>query len=123
MTDRIFLDNIRLRCRIGITPEERSEPQEVIVGVSMVVSLARAGKSDDLKDTVNYREVMERISTFVSGGEFNLLESLAEGIASLTLEAFRVERVTVNVRKAKYSSEPLIAIEIERGGGPWSSRS
>ena len=118
MTDRIILDRIRLRCRIGISQEERREPQEVILGLTLILALASAGKTEDLADTVNYREALERVTKFVTEGEFILLEGLAEGIASLALDAFRVQRVKVRVRKAKYSNEPRIGIEIERERGP-----
>ena len=114
MNDRIFLDNLRLKCRIGITDEERREPQEVMADISLFVNLKRAGTSDSLDDTVNYREAMTNVLQSVSNREFNLLESLAEGIAALALETSRVERVVVKVRKAKYSREPSIGIEIER---------
>ncbi len=67
MTDRIFIDNLRLSCRVGITPEEREKTQEVLVEINMFLSLAGAGKSDDVKQTVNYKEVMQRVSLFVSG--------------------------------------------------------
>lgn len=115
MNDRIFLDNLRLKCRIGITDEERREPQEIMADVSLIVNLKRAGASDSLGDTVDYREAMKRISQFVSSKEFNLLESLAEGIATLVLETAGVERVIVKVRKMAYSSEPSIGIEVQRG--------
>ncbi|MDG7008281.1 MAG: dihydroneopterin aldolase [Nitrososphaerota archaeon] len=114
MSDRIFLDNLRLKCRIGITEEERREPQEVILDISLIIKLRAAGKDDNIDNTVNYREVMQQISQFVSKREFRLLESLADGIATRALKVFGVERVIVKVRKAKYSSEPSIGIEIER---------
>ncbi|MDA4136258.1 MAG: dihydroneopterin aldolase [Thaumarchaeota archaeon] len=123
MTDRIFVDNLRLSCRVGITPEERLKSQEVLLDVSLSLSLAPAAASDSVKDTVNYKEIMERVSRFVSSKEFSLLESLAEGVAAVALEAFPVERVTVKARKAKYSAEPSVGIEITRDRKPWSSRS
>ena len=114
MSDRIFLDNLRLKCRIGITEEERRELQEVMVDVSLIMNLKTAGKNDSMDSTIDYREVMQQISQFASKGEFRLLESLADGIATHALKAFGVEGVIVKVRKAKYSSEPSIGIEIER---------
>jgi dihydroneopterin aldolase len=123
MTDRIFVDNLRLSCRVGITPEERRQPQEVLVDVSIFLSLVRAGRSDDVRDTVNYKEVVQRVSLYVSGKEFTLLEGLAEGVVSAVLDAFPVERVVVKVRKAKYSDEPSIGIEVARDRESWSSRS
>jgi FolB domain-containing protein len=123
MTDRIFVDNLRLGCRVGITPDERLEPQEVLLDVSLFLSLAPAGASDSVKDTVNYKDLMERVSSFVSSKEFGLLESLAEGVAAVALGAFPVESVVVKVRKAKYSAEPSVGIEITRDRKSWSSRS
>lgn len=112
--DRIFLDNLRIKCRVGITDEERMLPQEVLLDISLAVDLAPAGTSDDLSDTVDYREVMRRVSQFASDREFKLLEGLAEGIAALALKIARVEKATVKVRKVKYSNEPSIGVEIER---------
>lgn len=114
MVDRIFIDNLRLKCRVGTTDEERSVLQDILVNISLTVGLGRAGASDNLPDTIDYRDTTERISQFVAGGEFKLLESLAEGIAAIALKNAGVERVTVQVRKARYSNEPSIGIEIER---------
>jgi 7,8-dihydroneopterin aldolase/epimerase/oxygenase len=112
--DRIFIENLHLECVIGVTEEERSRPQEVILDISLVLDLRHAAASSSLDDTVNYKEAMQRISALVSGGEFMLLESLVEKIATSVLEAFKVERVVVRARKAKYSGEPSIGIQIER---------
>ncbi|MDG6918948.1 MAG: dihydroneopterin aldolase [Nitrososphaerota archaeon] len=114
MVDRIFIENLRLKCKVGTQDEERRVSQEILVDVSLTVGLGRAGASDNLDDTIDYRDTIERISQFVTGGEFQLLESLAEGIAAIALKSAGVERVTVQVRKAKYSNEPSIGIEIER---------
>ena len=112
--DRIFIDNLRLDCLIGVTDEERHHPQKVLVDVSLYFDLSSAAVSEKIEDTVDYREARSQISQFVSNGEFHLLESLAEGIASLALDKFEIERVVVRVRKEKYSAEPSVGIEIER---------
>ncbi len=122
MTDRIFVDNLRVVCRVGLTPVERREPQQVIVDVSLFLSLARAARSDEVKDSINYKEVRERITSFANGREFTLLESVAEGVAGAMLDSFPAESVSVRVRKAKYSQEPSIGVEIVREREPWSSR-
>jgi len=115
--DRIFIENLRLDCLVGVTDEERRQQQKVIVDVSLAIDLSHASTSKRLDDTVDYREAKRQISQFVSSGEFLLLESLAEGIASLTLHNFKVEGVVVRVRKEKYSVEPSIGVEIERARG------
>ena len=114
MNDRIFLEGVRVRCKIGITARERLEPQEVLIDVSLFLDLARAGATDDLEETINYRTALDHISQFASSREFVLLEGLAEGLAALVIGTFATERVRVRVRKAKYSLEPSIGVEIER---------
>ena len=71
MVDRIFIENLRLKCRIGVTDDERREPQDVIIDVSLFRSLERAAITNSLDDTLNYREAMERISDFVTSGQFS----------------------------------------------------
>ncbi len=112
--DKIFIDNLHLDCRVGVTEEERRQPQKVVVDVDLALDLSRAAASKKIGDTVDYRQAKRQISEFVSSREFLLLESLAEGIASLALDKLNVERVTVKVRKEKYAVEPSIGIAIER---------
>lgn len=112
--DRVFVENLRLDCRVGITDEERSRPQKVIVDLSLFLDLSRPAASGNVKDTIDYRQVRQKLSEFVSSGEFGLLETLADGVASLTLQGFPVDRVSVRVRKEKYAAEPSVGIEIHR---------
>jgi dihydroneopterin aldolase len=112
--DRIFIEGLRLDCRIGVTDEERRLSQKVLVDVSLFLDLRRAAASGRIQDTADYSEAKRLFSQFVSEGEFRLLEILAEGIASIALERLGVERVAVRVRKEKYSADPSIGIEIER---------
>lgn len=115
--DTVFIENLRLDCRVGITDEERRQPQKVLVDVTLALDLGPAAATKDLEDTVDYREAKRLFSEFVSAGEFVLLESLAEGVAAIALDRFKVERAVVRVRKEKYSAEPSIGVQVERGRG------
>jgi 7,8-dihydroneopterin aldolase/epimerase/oxygenase len=117
MGDRIFIDNLRVKSKTGITEAERREPQEVLLDVSLYVSTRAAGASDDVRDSLDYWVAVKRISDFVSNGEFGLLESMAERLAGLLLEEFPIEKVSVRIRKAKFAGEPSIGVEIVRERG------
>lgn len=114
MGDIIFIENLRLPCRIGVLDRERSMKQEIVVDVVIFRSLRRAGITDDISGTISYSELRRQVTEFVSDGEFRLLEGVAEGIASLVLRNRVVRKVRVRVRKKKYSKSPLIGIEITR---------
>ena len=114
MGDGIFIKNLVVRCRVGVHEKERGRRQDVIVDVYISHDLREAGIADDLGKTVSYSEVRQKIVEFVSGGEFRLLESIAEGIASLLLRSSEATKVKVRVRKKKYAKSPNIGIEITR---------
>lgn len=97
--DRIHIRDLALRCIIGLYPEERTNKQDVIINVTMTTDLSAAGKSDDLNDTVDYKTIKLNILEFVENSSFNLIESLAEGIAQICLNDPKVQNTTVTIDK------------------------
>lgn len=97
--DIIFIEELRTETWIGIYPREKAMPQTVLLDISMGVSTASAGASDDIRDTINYAVVVERLRTELAERHFNLLEKLAEHIATLILEDFAAQWVRVSVAK------------------------
>jgi D-erythro-7,8-dihydroneopterin triphosphate epimerase len=97
--DKIHIRDLSLRCIIGLYPEERTNKQDLIINVTMDTDLRAAGKSDQLEDTVDYKAIKLNILGFVENSSFNLIESLAEGIAAICLQDARVQSATVTIDK------------------------
>ncbi|HIE50609.1 MAG TPA: dihydroneopterin aldolase [Armatimonadetes bacterium] len=97
-TDVIRLKNLTFYGYHGVVPEERALGQRFSVDVELRLDLRPAGETDDLQQTVDYREVY-RLVQELNGRPFNLLEGFAEAIAQGVLARFPVEEVTVRVRK------------------------
>ena len=97
--DKIHIRDLALRCIIGIYPEERINKQDVIINITMETDLSKAGQSDDVNDTVDYKAVKLAVLDLVEKSEFNLIESLADRIAKICLNADGVERATVTIDK------------------------
>ena len=112
--DKVFIKNLALPCTIGVTKEERNEKQNVIIDIEIFCDLRKAGTTDDLNKSINYAEIQEKVTSAVTGGEFKLLESLAQTIASLILKEPLAFQVTVAVKKEKYGKNPALGIEITR---------
>jgi dihydroneopterin aldolase len=99
-SDQILLEGMRFYAYHGVNPEERALGQRFKVDVTLVVDLRRAGQSDDLTDTVSYSAVYKVVRGIVEGEPRQLIETVAEEIATAILTEFLpVERVTVTVRK------------------------
>lgn len=97
--DKIFIRDLALRCIIGIYPEERREKQDVVINVEMHCDLRKAGMSDDLNDTVDYKSIKKAILKLVEESRFQLIETMAEKIAAIALSAEKVQAVVVTVDK------------------------
>jgi dihydroneopterin aldolase/D-erythro-7,8-dihydroneopterin triphosphate epimerase len=97
--DRIFIRDLTIRCIVGIEEQERREKQDVLVHLTLYTDLRKAGRTDALEDTVDYRAIKKRILHLAEESRFRLIEALAQSIADECLRDERVERVGVVVEK------------------------
>lgn len=122
--DIIFIDDFRISTLIGVYPREQSVPQTVEISLQIGLPAQNAGRSDDLRDTIDYAAVVERLRQGLSSRHFGLLEALAEYIAELLRHDFHARWVRVSV--AKPGVMPGIrraGILIERGDPRDAARS
>lgn len=97
--DRIHIRDLRVRCILGVNPDERVHPQEVVIQLTLHADLRPAGRSDRLEDTVDYKAVKKRVLELAEQSRFLLVERMAQRIAELCLESPRVRAVRVVVEK------------------------
>lgn len=98
--DKIALSGMKFYGYHGCLNEEREQGQDFYVDVTLSLSLHSAGKSDELKNTVNYAAVFEIVKSVVEGQRFHLIEAIAERIADLILGRYQeVRAVEVTVHK------------------------
>jgi dihydroneopterin aldolase/D-erythro-7,8-dihydroneopterin triphosphate epimerase len=116
--DKVFIRELALRCIIGIYPEERREKQDIVINVEMHADLRKAGRSDDIADTVDYKKIKKAILKLVEGSAFQLIEALAENIADLALADDRVQQVVVTIDKPgalRFAKSSAVEITRVRG--------
>jgi 7,8-dihydroneopterin aldolase/epimerase/oxygenase len=97
--DRIFLRGLAIECIIGFIEWERRIKQTVVIDLEMPVDCRRAALTDEVADTLDYKQVAKRVIAFVSDSQFKLVETLAERIAMLILREFGVSWVRVGLNK------------------------
>ncbi len=114
--DIIYLKDLRIDTIIGIYDWERRTRQTIILDLEMGTDIAKAAKTDNIEDTLNYKAVAKRIISFVENSEYQLVETLAERIAEILLEEFNVPwlRLTLNKQGAVRGVRD-VGVIIERG--------
>ncbi len=75
-----------------------------------------AAKSDNLEDTLSYKDVSKRIESFIQNSSFALVEKLAEEIAQILLGEFGIKWCKVRINKfGAVRGAGDVGILIERG--------
>jgi len=99
MKDVIRLIGLAFYGYHGVSASEKETGRAFEVDCELEADLAEAGRSDRLRDTVDYSQVYAAIRDVVEGKAYALLESLACDLAALLLDRFPIYRVTLKVRK------------------------
>jgi dihydroneopterin aldolase len=114
--DITFLHNLKIECIIGIWDWERRSKQSVFIDLDMGCDISVPASSDNIKDALDYKAVAKRLKEFVGNSEFQLVETLAEKVASLLREEFELVWVRVRInKKGAVKGARDVGVEIERG--------
>ena len=99
-TDKIILRELHFVARHGVLPIETENSQRFSATVELELSLAAAGKSDRLDQTVDYCAVQAVVRSIIEGSHKRLIETLAESVAAELLKTFPVlAAVTIEIIK------------------------
>jgi len=93
------IENIRLRTIVGIYEWEKKSKQDVIINVELEFDGAAAIKSDNIKDSVNYKTINKQIITLVENTNFDLIEKIAGDVLEIVMKDTKVQKATVKVDK------------------------
>lgn len=122
MTDKIFLNQLRTECIVGIWEWERQVKQTVVIDLEMASDVRKAARTDHIDDTLDYKKVSKRLLNFVGESQFQLVETLAENIARIIVTEFAVSWVKVRLNKhGAIRNSQDVGIMIERTSADYST--
>ena len=97
--DIIFIEGLEIETIIGVYEHERDIKQKVVLDIEMTLPESDAASSDDLRHTVDYDAVSKLVTSYVIDTQYQLIESLAEQVASLVLGAFATDSLKLKLSK------------------------
>ena len=115
--DKIHLREIACEAHIGVTEEERAVAQSILLDLILHLDLEPAAQTDDLQQTVDYRQLVEDVRETVAKGSYSLLEALAGTVCDRVLRDSRISMVEVKAYKfpeALRGSLKDVAVEMTR---------
>jgi FolB domain-containing protein len=113
--DQVFIKDLLVRGIIGINDWEREKPQDILINIVLYADLTRAGQTDDISHSINYRTISKKAQARAETAERLTVEALAADIANICLEDPGVMKVRVKVEKPNaVRFARSVGVEVER---------
>lgn len=97
--DVVFIRGLRVEAVIGVYEWERSIRQQLVLDLEMQADVRAAASSDAIADALDYQAVADGVRALVQASSFQLVESLAERIATLLLQEFGIAWLRLRLAK------------------------
>ena len=113
--DVVFIEALKVDTVIGVYEWERSIQQTLQFDVEMRIDIRQAAQIDDLSKTVDYAVVADDIVKLAKANQAELIETVAEKVASHILSTYQVASCKVCLRKlGAVANTQSVGVIIER---------
>src|SRR6266536_5726104 len=114
LSDWIHIEQLEIFARIGVPEKERATPQRLTVSISFWPDYEQRNMADKIDNTVNYSIVAEETKNFVRDQSTNLIETLADRLATHLLNTFRIQKIMVQLRKFPLEDAKHVSVTVTR---------
>jgi dihydroneopterin aldolase len=112
--DIIRISDLTVAYRVGVTEEERSQPQRLLICIEMEHEFASAIARDNLAETVDYYAVCQRVLGFGEECHWQLIETLAADLAAMILDEYKPKSVAIEVKKFVIPQAAYVSVALRR---------
>ncbi|WP_159817504.1 dihydroneopterin aldolase [Colwellia sp. 20A7] len=114
--DKVFIKGLAIQTTIGFFQWEKEIKQTLVIDVDMAWDTAKAAENDELEKTLDYAEISTAIAVFANENPVDLLETLAERMASYLMSQFHIPWLRLAIGKPGAVHNAItVGVEIERG--------
>ena len=112
--DEVRIEQLEVFTVIGVLEHERKGLQRLTVSISFWPYEESQDLADNIEKAVNYSAVAEETKRFAREQAVNLIETLAERLASHLLKSFPIQKVTIELRKFALQDAKYVSVTITR---------
>ncbi len=97
----IKIKNFRFQTVIGIYDWEQVVDRDIIINAAIHTNFDQARFTHNIKDTIDYDYIINKIKHLLSNNKFKLIEELAQKILEMIMEDKRVDKVELEIDKLR----------------------
>lgn len=95
--DTLIIKSLSVSTKIGVYAWEQRIKQQLLIDINLTADFSVC--QDDLNNTIDYAALCGQITQFVESKSFKLIETVANEVADLIKQNFKIEQITVGVSK------------------------
>lgn len=95
--DTLTIQGLSVQTQIGVYAWEQKIKQQLLIDLTIPSDFSAC--HDELSTTLDYAVLSTRVTEFVETQAFQLIEFVANSVATLIQEEFKVKAITVSVSK------------------------
>ena len=100
MSDAIFVNGLVLHAYHGVMPHEGKVGQPFVLDLVLEIDLTEASRTDRLKHTVSYEQLVRTASEAFCARRYQLVEAAGGAVADAVLDRYPLVRsIRITVRK------------------------
>jgi dihydroneopterin aldolase len=95
--DILQITALNIKTHIGVHTWEQAILQTVTIDIQIPMDFSTC--HDQLENTIDYAQLSQQVTQHVESNRFTLIETLAEQVAKLIKDEFKVNEITLTVSK------------------------
>ena len=111
---RIKIVDLEVFYRVGVTEEERAQPQRLLISVAMDFDFSAAAVSDRIEETINYFAVAQDLLNFGKARTWKLLEKLASDSTEMILDRYNPHSVQLEIKKFPLPQAQYVSVSLTK---------
>src|ERR1700719_4749639 len=111
---QIHIEQLKVFARVGVRPAERARRQRLVLNITLWPARDLRDIQDAIARTVDYSALCQETKQFLSGQSPKLIETLANDLASHLLRKFRIQKVSVEIRKFVLKDAAYASVTVTR---------
>mgnify|MGYP005839291003 CR=1 FL=1 len=97
--DIVFIKQLQVDTVIGVYDWEKTITQRLVLDITLTHDQRAAALGDDLRQTLDYAVISEKVIALITAQPIELIETVAERVAQLLLAEFATSQVEITVSK------------------------
>ena len=111
---QIHIEQLKVFARVGVPQAERARRQRLVLNITLWPARDLRDIQDALSRTVDYSALCQETKQFLSRQSPKLIETLANDLASHLLRKFRIQKVSVEIRKFVLKDAAYASVTVTR---------